>query len=670
MKMKKIFLIIITCASLKAYGQDKSALKFGDISEKDFAQKVYAIDSNANAVVITDIGSSKMEGSSKGWFALVYKRFRRIHILNKNGYDAANVAINLYADGKDEESLDKLKAVTYNLENGKVVATKLDTKSGVFKDKMDNHRVIKKFTFPNVKEGSIIEYEYTITSDYLFNLQPWEFQGEYPTLWSEYKAAIPNFYKYVFLKQGYKGFTIDEVKPKREIFMIVDHKSQYKQDAMSLETEVSNFRWAIKDVPALKKESYTYTIANHITKIDFQLSEQVEPLQPERIMSSWPEVSKKLMAVKDFGLELTEDNYWLNDVVNSIVKDATTTKEKAQKIYTYLRDNYACTRNYGIFVEQNLRNVEKNKSGTVAEINLLLVAMLKVAGIATDPVILSTRSHGNTYYGYPVINQYNYVIARANIGGAFFLLDASQSRLGFGRLPLYAYNSFARVINPAADPIELKAIAVNEAKYTNVSVALDNKGNLNGTMQQTPGYYESFNIRNLIKEKGLVEFQKAVVTSFMGPRTTVTDFKIDSLDLYESNLFIKYNFDEKGENESILYVNPYFGQGLGDNPFKSAERVYPVEMPYSMDQTYTMQIEIPDGYTVDELPNTITLKLNDKGEGKFEYKISQSGSTISLRSRLVFTRSLFNPNEYQALRQLFDMVGKKQSEQIVFKKKK
>jgi hypothetical protein len=216
----------------------------------------------------------------------------------------------------------------------------------------------------------------------------------------------------------------------------------------------------------------------------------------------------------------------------------------------------------------------------------------------------------------------------------------------------------------------LKAIAVNEAKYTNVSVALDNKGNLNGTMQQTPGYYESFNIRNLIKEKGLVEFQKAVVTSFMGPRTTVTDFKIDSLDLYESNLFIKYNFDEKGENESILYVNPYFGQGLGDNRFKSAERVYPVEMPYSMDQTYTMQIEIPDGYTVDELPNTITLKLNDKGEGKFEYKISQSGSTISLRSRLVFTRSLFNPNEYQALRQLFDMVGKKQAEQIVFKKKK
>ena len=668
--MKMFFLVILTTACLQTYGQDKSALKFGDISEKDFAQKVYAIDSNANAVVISDIGSSKMEGSSKGAFALVFKRFRRIHILNKNGYDAANVAINLYADGKDEESLDKLKAVTYNLENGKVVATKLDTKSGVFKDKMDNHLVVKKFTFPNVKEGSIIEYEYTISSDYLFNLQPWEFQGEYPTLWSEYKVAIPDFYKYVFLRQGYKGYSIDEVKPKREIFMIVDHKSQYKEDAMSLETEVSYFRWAIKDVPAIKKESYTYTIANHITKIDFQLSEQVQPLPPERIMSSWPEFSKKLMGMTNFGLELTEDNYWLKDVVNPLIKDATTVNEKAQKIYAYLRDNYACTRHYGILVEQNFKNVVKNKSGTVAEINLLLVAMLKVAGIAADPVILSTRSHGNTYYGYPVINQYNYVIARANIGGASFLLDASQPRSGFARLPLYAYNSFARIINPTADAIDLKAIPINEAKYANVSVVLDDKGSLSGTMQQTPGYYESLNIRNLVKEKGEAEYKKAVVTSFISPRTTVTDFKIDSLDLYGSNLFIKYNFEEKGESENILYVNPYFGQGIGDNPFKSAERVFPVEMPYNMDQTYTMQIEIPAGYTVDELPNTITLKLNDKGEGKFEYKISQSGNIISLRSRLVFTRSFFNPNEYQALRQFFDMVVKKQAEQIVFKKKK
>ncbi len=99
--------------------QEKANVKFGNVTEKDFATKIYSVDSNASAVVIADIGSSKIEGNSKGWFSLVFKHYKRMHILNKNGYDIANVSISLYTNGTDEEQLDRLKAVTYNLENGK-----------------------------------------------------------------------------------------------------------------------------------------------------------------------------------------------------------------------------------------------------------------------------------------------------------------------------------------------------------------------------------------------------------------------------------------------------------------------------------------------------------------------------------------------------------------------
>jgi hypothetical protein len=75
-------------------------------------------------------------------------------------------------------------------------------KSGVFQDKLSKNQLVKKFTFPAIKEGSIIEYEYTIHSDFIFNLQPWEFQGAYPRLWSEYNVSIPEFLYYVFLSQG------------------------------------------------------------------------------------------------------------------------------------------------------------------------------------------------------------------------------------------------------------------------------------------------------------------------------------------------------------------------------------------------------------------------------------------------------------------------------------
>lgn len=182
--------------------QEKQEIKFGKISPQDFTITSSVVDSNTNAVVLADVGSSKIEGNNKGSWSLIHNRIRRVRIINKNGYDAANVSVRLFYSGGDEEKLTDVKAVTYNLENGAVQQTKLDA-SGIFKEKLDKQHYIKKFTFPNIKEGSIIEYSYKIQSDFLFNLQPWEFQEKYPRLYMEYLTRIPEFFVYVFLSQGY-----------------------------------------------------------------------------------------------------------------------------------------------------------------------------------------------------------------------------------------------------------------------------------------------------------------------------------------------------------------------------------------------------------------------------------------------------------------------------------
>src|SRR6266550_2842474 len=129
--------------------QEKSTIKYGKVSVEDLQKKTYTIDSNANAVVLADIGSTEIVGNSKGWFSLEFKHFKRIHILNKAAYDAANVEIALFTTGDREEDLSSIKAVTYNLENGKVTETKLE-KSAIFKDKKNKSWIVKKFTFPNI----------------------------------------------------------------------------------------------------------------------------------------------------------------------------------------------------------------------------------------------------------------------------------------------------------------------------------------------------------------------------------------------------------------------------------------------------------------------------------------------------------------------------------------
>src|SRR5580765_6069133 len=114
MRMKILIpaVIFIFLAS-PLFSQDKSNVKFGKISPADFEKKIYPIDSNANAVVIAEIGSTQFVGNNKGWFSLEFKHYRRVHLLNKNGYDEANVEIPLYKVEDREEELDKLKAYTY-----------------------------------------------------------------------------------------------------------------------------------------------------------------------------------------------------------------------------------------------------------------------------------------------------------------------------------------------------------------------------------------------------------------------------------------------------------------------------------------------------------------------------------------------------------------------------
>ena len=666
MKVSILFATIFISTSILS--QEKTSVKFGKVSPEDFATRVYSIDSNANAVVIADVGSSEIVGNSKGWFSLEFKRYRRVHILNKNGYDEGNVEIYLYSDGSREEEITNVKAVTYNLENGKVITSKLE-KNGIFKDQIDKRRVIKKFTFPNIKEGSIIEYEYTLHSDFLFNLQPWEFQGESPVLWTEYNLRLPEFLGYVFLTQGYRTYDINQRKDTRSNFRVSDARSTGATEYLNFEANVTDYRWVMKQVPALKQENFTSTIKNHIAKIEFQLSDYRYPLTPQNVMGSWTQLADDLLRAEYFGSSLDKNNGWLGEVINPLVANTKNDVEKAKKIYSYVRDNLTCTSYSAADLNQSLKNILRTRNGTVAEINLLLVAMLKYVNIQADPVLLSTRSHGYTYSMYPILHKFNYVVCDAIINGQSYYLDASRPRLGFGKLAPACYNGHARVINNVATPLEFSPDSLVERKLTYVLISPNEKGEMIGSLRQVLGYYESYSLREKIKEQGREEFFKDIKKSY-SQNIELKNPRIDSLDNLEESITIAYEFQLDNDNQDILYINPMLTEGHKENLFKSAERYYPVEMPYTFDETYTFSLVIPQGYTLDELPKSVLVKLNDAGDGQFEYRLSESGGMISMRSRIQLRRANFQPDEYELLREFFNFIVKKHSEQIVLKKKK
>jgi len=156
----------------------------------------------------------------------------------------------------------------------------------------------------------------------------------------------------------------------------------------------------------------------------------------------------------------------------------------------------------------------------------------------------------------------------------------------------------------------------------------------------------------------------------MAGRSVFSNLELDSLKQPDMPLAVAYDLKITPDPATdVFYFNPMLSEGYKENPFKAAERVYPVEMGGTMDETYVLNMEVPEGYVVDELPKSAKVLYNDD-EGFFEYLVVKGSEGIQFRSRLQLKKANFKPEDYNTLREFFGFIVKKESEQIVFKKKK
>jgi hypothetical protein len=197
----------------------------------------------------------------------------------------------------------------------------------------------------------------------------------------------------------------------------------------------------------------------------------------------------------------------------------------------------------------------------------------------------------------------------------------------------------------------------------------EKKGFFSGQLQTVPGYVESSAIREKIHGKGEAAFFKTIQTAYPG-ETTLSNPTIDSLRLQDQPIGLTYDFAWKiDDNDDRIYFNPMLAEGYKENPFRASERKYPVEMSSAMDETYTLNMEIPEGYEVEEMPKSAKVLFNED-EGFFEYLMAKDNMNIQFRSRIKLKKANFKQEDYAVLRDFFGFIVKKQNEQIVFKRKK
>jgi hypothetical protein len=674
MKRLSAFSILMVCLIPTVLFSQEAPVEFKEIDKENLKMEYYSKDSSANALILCDFGNSKIfYDQMDERFQLKFERHIRIKVFNEKGVDQGNFEIPLFKSDGITEDISYLKGFTYNLKGNKIDRTRLRNRN-VYTDEKNENWDVTKFAMPNVKPGSIIELKYSVESRFFFNLWEWQFQHTIPVKWSEYNINIPEYFQYNKHTYGYEPFTINEKSISNEPIVInyKTRRGKYVQEteyhSRTIDCRRNIHRWVMKDVPAFKNEKYTSCAKNYMNRIEFELARIQMPRSSVRnFAQTWQSINDMLINDEEFGKQLKKTNF-IEEKVNDICSKYNDQKSKMQSIFNYVKNNIKWNNDYGIYTQKKLKKTYKEKTGNVAEINLLLTAMLREAEIYANPVILSTRKHGIIHPSHPSVSQTNYVIAFARIEGEDYLMDATNPYSHINLIPVRCLNGRAQIINEEqTKPLNIKLnIPYQKSNYVMLNFSNDNK--LYATIKSINKKYAAYKFRNNINDyENRNEYIKEIEK---GNNLVINDYKIKDLDSLHkpvTQVFDSVKLSNSSFMGDMVYINPIVYDRIDENPFKTENRKHPVDYAHPYSKTNTYQISIPENYTIESMPKSQVFKLPDNN-AKFSYLIQQMGNRIIIRTKFKINKSIFKSDEYKNLRNFYNQLIKKQSEQIVLKK--
>jgi hypothetical protein len=663
--MKKTLLLMgLVCWSYFALAQvAEPKVKFGTYNLADLEMKSYPKDSSAEAVVLYDFADYYYTFQDN-YPTVVYNFHKRIKILKKSGLERGTITIPFrWESTRDrQEVVNEIKGITYNIEDGSVKMTEL-TKKSIFEEKSSNSVREIKIVFPQVKEGSVIELTYTINSPLWYFLRTWSFQKDIPVVWSGIKAMIPGYFDYKITYFGYHPFAIKESREGKGNFLSrSDIKGQEITDPYLA------YHFAMKDLPALKADDYMTTVEDYRSSIDFELARTFFPSSGEHNYSiTYKDLTKTLLEDSNYGNALKKFGKTARKIAAEITakspsKDTLTLISNA---YDYIRTTMKWNEEARLGTTAKLDQIYEAKQGNASEINLILVGVLQELGFDANPVVLSTRDHGKVLVEIALMDRFNYSVAHMMINGKDFLLDATDRYVKMNMLPKRCLNERGWLISKNPKWVSL---APTERKQINtqLSFTIGEDQQLQGQFSEAYlGYANAekkIEINNIGVDK-YIEKLKSRYTQFDKPEITMKENESKET-IIECKTTVNEAYTMAGDR---IFVHPLLWKTQTQSPFLQAERKYPVDFGYSIQETISGKYTIPKGYSVETMPTYMNIYLPNN-KGRYLFMIKAENGVIEVMSQLLLAKSVFTADEYYDLRELFSKMIAKQNEQIVLKK--
>ncbi len=668
--MKKL---IVLGFGLLFFSIHAQTYKFGKVSKSELSEKQYPSDTSAHATILYMERISTYNFSPDKGFYLNEEYYMRLKIYNKEGFDKATVEIPVFHSEGETEKVTGIKGVTYNLQNGKIIKTKL-SKDAVFKEKKNKYYDIYKFTLPDIKPGSVVEWKYTFQTPYIKSLDEVVLQEDIPIKKLLTKIYIPEFFVYNIQYKGYLPVPSikKDYKTRRANFVYDDmvnaplgYQKVHGNAALEFKEEINIIETA--NVPAIKKEPYAGNINNYKSGILYELAQFKRDNQIiKNYTTTWKDVAKNLKDNSDFGKQIHKTKHFEDDL-DPVLSGLSTPEEKISAILEFVKNKVKWNEYYGKYSENGIAQAYKKGKGNVADVNLNLLAMLKYAGLDAEPVLVSTINHGIPMF--PTESGFNYVIAKVNFNGKHVLLDATEKYSLPDVLPERVYNFHGLVIKDdgTTDWVDLypKQHSIRQTRIIAQFTGDEIKGIGRTTLSNN--FLLSYRKKAIGKNKD--ELRKWIDERI--EEVDVLNARVSNLENLSKKITETIQFETESFFEEIgdkIYITPLLYKRKKENPFKSEERHFPVFFNKPWAESINVQLSIPEDYNIENIPAPVEYAMPDE-IGVFSYSVTPKGNTLIIKSTIVINHPVIQKAHYKDLKEFYNKIILKQNEKIILKHK-
>lgn len=646
-------------------------IKFGKVSIDELEEKSYSLDTTASAAVLFKERKSYYTYNSQMGWVLVTTEFERIKIYKKKGFDYATKKVPLYNRG-DKDEMFSVKAFTYSLEGGKIEKTKLEMNQ-IFKEDLSENWQNNSFTMPNIKEGSVIEWEYTIESPFYSNINTLICQYDIPIKELKAEISIPEYFVFRVMPSSYYPINYKTGTTQKNYQISMKTSGSYgiyspatsKTEYQTFSVRENTYSVVEKNIPALLEEPFVSSMNNYRAMINFEIAAFRPPNDVATYYNNtWSDVAKDIYNSPKFGAELSKNSHFKEDLLK-LKNSAGTPDENMVAIFEFVKKKLKWNDEYGIYTSTDgIKKAYMDGIGNVAEVNLTLVAMLKEAGFQAHPVLISTRSHGIPLY--PTHDGFNYVIACVESAGKIILFDATESHSTPDNLPLRDMNWEGRIVKEdgTTASVPLYPVVYSE-QNTKLTSQMQGDGMITGTMITSFNNLKGIEYRKdfgLMKESDLKSTLESKYNQIQIEKVKLNNMENIYKPVIEMVAFSADNLVDIINDK--IYLSPMLFLSLRENPFKFDDRSYPIDFGIPWKNQVLVSIKIPEGYSVESKPEDMALGLVSDLGGVIVQTVIEN-NTINIKYQATINSAVISSKHYKELKELYKLAIAKQQEKIV-----